>query len=974
MMERTRHRKSRRASELEEISQFQQQKFAPRLSLDSRSHTSGSIRDHMIIPKSGQSSLGQATGISMKKLLAEEMSKEIESKRRPPNVIAKLMGLEGQPSPQHVYRQQKPSSDSCELKIALKNKHRHGKQNNCRSSKKSAMEQEEFRDVYEDVEASHIVNRRCSSRWSASSILSKPGMSLIQQKFIDAKRLSTDENLQNSKELDGTIDQLDSNKELLLKYLQKPSSVFVKHLHDAQVDHFNSFGSHIAVLKPSCSEKYEGNAKAWKSESDSFSNLVSNCHLKREDGLLLAPHNRHGAYISSSSPEIELQEKNETMILPTRIVVLKPNLGKMQNAGISSSSRDPTHGYLPNFSKMKECSGVRGAKTLSWRSKDAPCNEELPKMPMSKGAREIARDITKRMRVSCDETMDTKSSGFRGYAGDESSYDAYGSDYESESDKFKLFHQSSLCDEKWCLYPSPTLSESSVNKEAKKRLSERWKVTHRYQDVEIVSKGSTLGEMLAISERETRSKHSNATASISGEGNLFGNSNGTDLWDNTVGISSKDGWKNIVDGTSYRNRSIPPSMGGRSYKSSTCHEKLAGEKHLMDGETLRRGRSKVMKGNLSRIEKVSKDSKLLSKKHPLHRDLFISEINASAEASFEIQMEANIKELSGQKPMFQIQGEDEICESIVSDALTISDPGGTTSFSKSSDSLPKQSFSILDEDLSLARDQDDSTLQELQKRPPEQGSPSSHFLGTELDSSESSKEADHPSPVSVLQVPFAEDASSSSKSFERVRAELHELRMQLQLLKMQSSEYSEVSLIPLEEEVSELSPIVYGKNHVLETEGWEVSYALDVLNNSSMEESNPGTVKKNHSPECPLDPGLFDDLEKKYSDLTVGSRPERRLLFDTISSAIFQVSQHQDGLLPWVMPKLGNLQMTRDKEGIRDNVVKLINQDFPSGDVSETVLDKEMLWSDSKQEVDLVGSEIEKLLIDDLISDIICIY
>ncbi|XP_075510149.1 uncharacterized protein LOC142546357 [Primulina tabacum] len=378
--------------------------------------------------------------------------------------------------------------------------------------------------------------------------------------------------------------------------------------------------------------------------------------------------------------------------------------------------------------------------------------------------------------------MDPKSSRFRGYAGDESSYDAYGSDYESESDKFRLFHQSSLCDEKWCLYPSPILSESSVNKEAKKRLSERWKVTHRYQDVEIVSKGSTLGEMLAISERETRSKHSNAAASISGEGDLFGNSNGTALWDNTAGISSKDGWKNIVNGTSYRNRSIPPPMGGRSYKSSTCHEKLAGEKHLMDGETLRRGRSKVMKGNLSRIEKVSKDSKLLGKKHPLHRDLFINEKNASAEASFEIQMEANIKELSGQKPMFQIQGEDEICESIVSDALTIGDPGGTTSFSKSSESLPKQSllpkqsFSILDEDCSLAHDQDDSILQELQKRPPEQGSPSSHFLGTELDSSESSKEADHPSPVSVLQVPFAEDVSSSSKSFEKVKAELHGMK------------------------------------------------------------------------------------------------------------------------------------------------------------------------------------------------------
>lgn len=31
-----------------EISQFQQQKSAPRLSSDSRSHAAGSIRDHMV--------------------------------------------------------------------------------------------------------------------------------------------------------------------------------------------------------------------------------------------------------------------------------------------------------------------------------------------------------------------------------------------------------------------------------------------------------------------------------------------------------------------------------------------------------------------------------------------------------------------------------------------------------------------------------------------------------------------------------------------------------------------------------------------------------------------------------------------------------------------------------------------------------------------------------------------------------------
>ena len=46
-------------------------------------------------------------------------------------------------------------------------------------------------------------------------------------------------------------------------------------------------------------------------------------------------------------------------------------------------------------------------------------------------------------------------------------------------------------------------------------------------------------------------------------------------------------------------------------------------------------------------------------------------------------------------------------------------------------------------------------------------------LGPEPESSESSKEADHLSPVSVLEVSFAEDLSSSSDCFETVNAQLN---------------------------------------------------------------------------------------------------------------------------------------------------------------------------------------------------------
>ncbi|KAL2538628.1 uncharacterized protein Fot_20019 [Forsythia ovata] len=69
-------------------------------------------------------------------------------------------------------------------------------------------------------------------------------------------------------------------------------------------------------------------------------------------------------------------------------------------------------------------------------------------------------------------------------------------------------------------------------------------------------------------------------------------------------------------------------------------------------------------------------------------------------------------------------------------------------------------------------------------------------------SSETTREADDASPVSVLEAPFTEDFSS--ESFERVSTELHELQMLLQLLKMESEAYAQVpGLISNQEEVAQ---------------------------------------------------------------------------------------------------------------------------------------------------------------------------
>ncbi|CAA3031991.1 Hypothetical predicted protein [Olea europaea subsp. europaea] len=93
---------------------------------------------------------------------------------------------------------------------------------------------------------------------------------------------------------------------------------------------------------------------------------------------------------------------------------------------------------------------------------------------------------------------------------------------------------------------------------------------------------------------------------------------------------------------------------------------------------------------------------------------------------------------------------------------------------------------------------------------------------------------------------------------------------------MESREYPEVpARISSEEDVAQHSLMNLEQNHKLGAEDWEASYVLDVLINSGFEESDLDLFRTTwHSSECPLNPELFDDLEKKYSHEQMESRSE----------------------------------------------------------------------------------------------------
>ncbi|CAA0836442.1 Unknown protein [Striga hermonthica] len=868
-MERARHRKSKSASGIEGIQHIQ--KAAPRLSTDSRTYIDGIKRDDSFMLELGQSSWRGPNGTPMKKLLAEEMSREVEPRRRPPSVIARLMGFDGLPSPKHVHGKEKRFSEIYQPKSrSLRYDSR---------TTGSPPGPPEFKDVYEDLEAAG--HHRCSSKWRTGSILTKPELALVQQK------------LRASDEMDHVL----------------------KHLW-----HRDSPGNRIAVLKP-----YESKAKPASGPR---------VPLRREDGLLLEQHGHRRACIYQSGSRARSEVVDEEKTLPTRIIVLKPNLGKVEN--IFSSSTD-----LMN---------------RSHRRKDLSSDMGLSRS-ISKEAREIAREITMQMRDRYDESNDLQSVWGRGYVGDESSYECDESDSESEPEGFVFSCRKSS------RYPSFVRVESSVNREAKKRLSERWKMTHNCRDMDMInsdSKGGTLAEVLTRPDRGTGHSRVNVKTSPSGIG------------------SREEFTRN-----SLRSKSLPPSSRGRrSRKTNLYQDGLAVAKVVTHGENVNCDRSKFLKRNVGyKEDSLSRYSKVRGKMpHPCDQGMFNGEIYSSTEASFEIQMEANIKDISKQQSAFEMSAKAEACRSPVVDVMMISESASTTLSTKTSKLVQKQLSSVAGDDESAVQERRDCVPQELNKVPTKQASSSAHCPGAEPEPSESSKEGNHPSPNSVLEVPFTEDASSAD-NFERVSAELQELRLQLQLLKMESSTDADMStLFPIEEEEdgAQTSLVLPEGNHTIGPEGWEIHYALDVLVTSGLlQEPDYFSMFNNtswYSQEedyHPLDPKLFDSLEKKYSDDegAMGTKWERKLLFDRINSALMQIFVAHVDLCPWVMPKsTGSNLLKWWAHGVRDAAEKLIDQleltEF------ETV-DREMGWAGPRGEVEMVGNEIEKLLMDDMVAEVI---
>ncbi|KAJ0729090.1 hypothetical protein HanLR1_Chr07g0249031 [Helianthus annuus] len=215
------------------------------------------------------------------------MSDETSTKRRSPNLIAKLMGLDGLPSPQ-------PTAKRIEKPF------KHDQFN----KKKTTIEQQHFRDVYEDPQASlHVENRVYTSQVTAKSRYAKLELGYIKERC--------DKMIRESIAIKTKLERVDSSPDLTLSFLQ-----------NGQQD-IPLASSEIIVLKPSNASRYGSHGNALK---EAVNYRVPISHRRNENGHLR--YSCHCNNNSHRSSRYRLERKDATIISPTEIVVLKPNVVK----------------------------------------------------------------------------------------------------------------------------------------------------------------------------------------------------------------------------------------------------------------------------------------------------------------------------------------------------------------------------------------------------------------------------------------------------------------------------------------------------------------------------------------------------------------------------------------------------------------------------------------------------------------------
>jgi len=193
----------------------------------------------------------------VKMLMEQDMWKEGMPDEEPLNVVARLMGLHDAPVQQSNFPlgRQLDKEYHCggfeENYRNLKPK----KESKCHQNQKvGARHQHTWNDSGDQpsrinsIQSKHQGNEPCCEK----------RMSLVREKFAEAKRLATDEKLLHSKEFQDALQFLSSNRELFLEFLDEPNPLLSSNRYEFQPVAPPSEVKRITILKPSEPTKRKG--------------------------------------------------------------------------------------------------------------------------------------------------------------------------------------------------------------------------------------------------------------------------------------------------------------------------------------------------------------------------------------------------------------------------------------------------------------------------------------------------------------------------------------------------------------------------------------------------------------------------------------------------------------------------------------------------------------------------------------------
>ncbi|PUZ63720.1 hypothetical protein GQ55_3G090700 [Panicum hallii var. hallii] len=865
----------------------------------------------------------------------KEAPKHVEFTHCSPGIVARLMGLDTVPRPKKVL-------DRCQSDTqANLQRHLSGvvQEVACASSgdqpcNVSSDELPELKDVFEVTEMENMVMHELSQPRNEEQYLRnlEADLEFVRQKFLDAKRLATDEGHRNSKEFGEALEILHSKKDAFLEILEENRTAV------------SGFSGHI--LRHSglqCSPHTSNTAASELSDQEILCSMAGMCDemfdRPKEFEKLIPSMLLKETSVVSVEPLAPNGYKSKGSRHRSQIVVLKPNLQRKSFTPVVSSQET---------SKYKQRRGTQHSKPPH-HSKQYSVQQ---KNEVLEGEEGIA---TQKLRKQ------TARSGSRRRQSKE--------EYNLAVDIERAKVASTFHDDTMPIYSSMHFSGPSVSRKARKHLSERWQMACQSVSENSIPKGiTTLGEMLGLSAGDAPEESSHKGSSDPN----FSRSNVREVPASPLGISSKDGWKPGIyceydsrGGMSRnfpRSKSLPASsttsskLSGRRQAAPTCRLPIL--KDILNTPTDESENTPVRKRspirnakqrNESTIVHLGKENMLPEKEihvtlEKARHSVCISDLSRASNIYSEKFPDDAIRTEDLQKSDSDVQHDDK--------KNSEGHMGWTyqtlaTSFPKTKEVLMNQDIIALEEGRNPSLEID---IAQVDTR------------GTQSVSIASGESCECSSPTTSSPRSSGEGTSYSG-IFKSINVGIEGLRAQLKMLKMEDQDdtcgdYSDTQSTG---ECNNVDILTYQATEeqlpiFKDDEDRDLCYVQDML--ASVCEL------PDYTEGWQVGSDVFLWLENKYSKLLLWSKSERKLLFDLVNSILADMTTPDNSLHSKIMMKYWP---EIDHEQLAENVWQVVKKRSKYDPFA--LEDVQPLPLDHRSELEVIGMKVSRMIHDDIIKD-----